>query len=76
MYAKFYVECGENEQCSKFKAEKENTKQEQSKHNPYKKSEAGSGSMYEWASSANRSHPPCAVCRNRENEKHHGLFSD
>lgn len=25
--------------------------------------------MEEWATSANRSHPPFALCRNRENEK-------
>lgn len=40
-------------------------KKDQSKHGPLKKIEVG----LERASSAERSHPPCTRCRNRENEK-------
>lgn len=47
--------CGDNEQYSKSKVQRKNTKQEQSKHGPLQKLELGSGAMKELAFSAERS---------------------
>lgn len=51
--------CGDNNQCPYSKVQRKNTKQEQSKNNPLKELEVGSGAIAEWASTADRSHAVC-----------------
>lgn len=56
---------------SKIKSSKEKkTNQDQSKHGPLKKLVVWSDAADEWASSADRTHPHCALCRNQEKQKH------
>lgn len=51
------MKCGDNEQNLKSKVRRQNTKQEQSKHEPLGRS----GAMEEWTSSTDRSHPLLVV---------------
>lgn len=63
------MKCSINKQYSKSNVQRKNTKQ-QSKHGPLQQLLVGSGAMEVRASSvisADRSHPPYALCRNREN---------
>lgn len=60
--------CGDNDNCSKIKNLKEKckTKAEQTRTSTKNRGRIMEG----WASSANWSHPPCAIYRSRENNKY------
>lgn len=67
------MKCGDNEQKSKPKVKKKNTKQSENNHGPLQKLKVRSGALEKQASSADQSHQesnqPCALCRNLENGK-------
>lgn len=67
MHAKFGLECGAN--SVQNQKSRETNKIGAKQRQPLHKLEVGSDAMKEWASSANKSNPQCALCHFCQNGK-------
>lgn len=65
-----------NKHCSNQEKPQNKSKANTNLFQKKKKTEAGSGAIKERAPSANRSHLPCAFCRNLKNGTHIQVISN